>query len=112
MQIFISWILDLGTDRSVVFQQDQSILAAATNVLRNMCVRRPTGSLDESRVGVVCDKRDGQLSEVELQRTRDNVDVLISAGRDVGLLAVWSGWRECEGHEARSGQERLCSKTC
>lgn len=71
----------------------------------------PTGSLDESRVGVIRDKRDGQLSKVELQRSRDNVDVLISAGRDVGLLAVWSGERGGERERGEAGGLLVMART-
>lgn len=52
----------------------------ADTVLKSMFVWGPTGSLDESWVGIVRDEGDGQLSEVELQCSRDNVDVLVSAG--------------------------------
>lgn len=70
-------------------------------------VRRPTRSLDESRVGVVSDEGDGQLSEVELEGSRDDVDVLVGAGGDVGLLTVCS----CERRKGSSENGRGTLRT-
>lgn len=48
-----------------------------------------TCGLDELGVGVVRDDGDGQVPEVQLKRTGDDVDVFIRVHRDVRLLAVW-----------------------
>lgn len=48
-----------------------------------------TRGLHEVWVGVVGDEGDGQLSEVQLQSPRDDVDVLVHVGRDVRPLSVW-----------------------
>ena len=47
-----------------------------------------TCGLHEVWVGVVGDEGDGQLSEVQLQCPRDDVDVLIHVGGDVRLITV------------------------
>lgn len=50
--------------------------------------QRPTGSFYEARVGVVRDEGDRQLSEVELQGTGDDVDVVVDVGGDVSFLSI------------------------
>lgn len=66
------------------------------------CIRLTCG-LDELGVGVVRDDGDGQVPEVQLKCTGDDVDVFIGIHRDVRLLAIWvekriemSGYRQAE----------------
>jgi len=47
-----------------------------------------TGRLDELRVGVVCDERDREIPEVQLQRARDDVDVFVHVHRNICLLTI------------------------
>jgi len=50
-----------------------------------------TGRLDELRVGVVCDERDREIPEVQLQRARDDVDVFVHVHRNICLLTILEG---------------------
>lgn len=49
---------------------------------------RPTCSLYEAWVGIVCDEGNRQLSEVEFEGSGDDVDVLISIRGNISLLSV------------------------
>lgn len=49
---------------------------------------RPTCSFYEAWVGVIRDEGNRQLSEVQLEGPGDDVDVLVSLRRNVGLLSI------------------------
>lgn len=78
---------NLAPKDNLFLDLDGIISIGATSVSKSG-VWRHTCSLDEARVGVVRDEGDGQLSEIELQGSRDDVDVLVGACGDVGLLTI------------------------
>lgn len=50
-----------------------------------------TGRLYKLWVGVVRDEWDGQVPEVEFQRTSDDVDVFIHVHRNICFLTIFEG---------------------
>lgn len=51
----------------------------------------PTGSFNEAGVRVVGDEGNGQVPEVQLQGSGDDVDVFIRAGGNVRFFSVCQG---------------------
>lgn len=62
---------------------------------------RPTCSFYEVWVGIICDERNRQLSEVQFEGAGDDVDVLVSAGRNICLFSIWSRKQSLKCYGAR-----------
>lgn len=56
--------------------------------------QRLTGSLDEAWIRVVSDNRNGQFPEVELESTRDDVNIFICVHWDVCFLPIYTQSRK------------------
>ncbi|TNN56466.1 hypothetical protein EYF80_033336 [Liparis tanakae] len=72
-------------------------------ILASDAQQGPTSCLDEARVGVVGDEGDGQLPEVELEGSGDDVEVLVRGRGNVRLLAVCGATKKTERDEPVGG---------